>query len=104
MNIDYAAIITAADKRKSALKQLEDLVNQAGPHEEALRGALHYVTDLQAAWSQLDKEGRELLPKELSGALAYIGTTRSRLAEAIRNSSEPAAQGLEVVAKHSEGA
>jgi hypothetical protein len=106
MNIDYASIIAKAEERKNALKQLEELVNEAGPHAEAVHAAAKYMHQLGLAYKGLDSEGRAMLPPELNNALGNTHHTLECMRTALHRvgvATATAGYGLSVIAKFSEG-
>lgn len=91
MNIDYAAIIAAAEKRKNALQEIEKLVQKA-PHYANLAAIIgSYTAYLAKAYKDLDNEGKMLLPEDLRDGMATAGDI-STIATKVR-------KGLELTAK-----
>lgn len=61
MNIDYAKIIETAHKRKSQLKDFEQLLTDMGMHASNLAEAFRYFDGLYDRVYAIDAEGRALL-------------------------------------------
>ena len=85
MNIDYAKIIETADKRREALMALSDELSKAAAFYSMMEDALEWVNEVYSLYSKLDDEGRKLLPPSVLTAMQYLGTTHTKLSDAIDN-------------------
>ena len=85
MNIDYAKIIELADKRREVLMALSEKLNKAAAFHGMLEGVLEWVGEIYSLYSKLDDEGRKLLPPSVLTAMQYLGTTHTKLSDAIDN-------------------
>lgn len=61
LNIDYAAIIEKADKRRAALQEVEALLADTPKHMHALVEAMDHILALAVTRNSLDPEGIALL-------------------------------------------
>lgn len=102
MEVDYAKIIEAADRRRAVLQQLTALVNQSKAQLRALEDLYHYAVELKVAWEQLDTEGRQLLPEELQIAINLLSP--SAYLELLESTgySGNTPTGLRVIARHAD--
>lgn len=81
MNIDYAAIIEKANKRKEALEALSVALEEAPQHLQNLLNARQWLTEIIE--TRLDDEGRALLPRQVQFALLRIGNIRDHVDMAV---------------------
>lgn len=78
LNIDYAAIIEKADKRRATLQKLEVLLADTPQHMLALREAADHILALAVMRNQLDPEGVALLG-HVSGAITEMNQSLQRV-------------------------
>ena len=83
MNIDYAKIIETANARKETLQRLEDLLANAPIYVERLTATRDWAYSVANVFGDLDKEGRDLLPKPTRTALEGLGYTLEYLNKAL---------------------
>lgn len=88
MNIDYGKIIETAERRRATLEELASKLEHSQAMYEDLLKVKYWVEEVQSLHNQLDAEGRKLLPQEVQTALGQIGSTHTRITDAIvfRNS------------------
>lgn len=98
MQINYVAIIEAANRRKEQLQKIEAFIQHA-PR------MMHQATDLAAymhhayrLYADLDTEGRAMLPPGVSQSLGALATRVSAINGAVRDAN---GNGLSVLAKES---
>lgn len=72
LNIKYDEIIARADQRRSNLKRLEASLDNLPAQLHSLADIIEYVDDLRTIWTDLDKEGRDLIPQPVREQLQYI--------------------------------
>jgi hypothetical protein len=71
MDIDMGSIIVNAERRRDLLAQIQSLIVMgAAQHTERLEELKSYWEDLKDLWGKLDREGRDLLPKEVRQVLS----------------------------------
>lgn len=61
MNLPFDDIITRANARKEALKEIQLKLEDLPSHVEALRTALRFFAEFRPLYNHLDAEGKSLL-------------------------------------------
>lgn len=79
MNINYDEIIRRANDRAEKLKLLDAQLEDAKAQAVKLCEALQYFSELSTLQSSMDQEGRELLPRDLSLSVMYVGDAADKL-------------------------
>ena len=106
MNIDYGKIIEAAENRRATLEELASKLTHSQTMYEDLLKIRLWVEEIQRLHNQLDAEGRELLPVDVQTALGQIGSTHTRVVDALVTLSSTTGKpigGLRVLAERCHG-
>lgn len=78
LNIDYAAIIAAADKRRATLKEIEEEMQMLPAMTRQLVESLGYFKNLYELYNALDTEGQNMAG-EVVTKLRYFGNDARNL-------------------------
>ena len=79
MNINYEDIITKANNRKDRLQQLVVLLESADCMTCNLLAVSDWLRNIENVYTNLDEEGRAMLPAKVKNTLEYISQTRTYL-------------------------
>jgi len=82
MNINYEDIITKANTRKDALKQVEAMLADAPTMLERLEAVSKWFKELSLAYALLDSEGQLMIPEKMRMTLAFRNATAGNLGRA----------------------
>ena len=87
MNINYEDIITKANNRKDRLQQLVVLLESADCMNCDLLSVSDWLRELSNVYTNLDEEGRAMLPAKVKNTLNFISQTRTFLGRVISDNN-----------------
>ena len=88
MKINYEEIISKANDRAEALREIARRLDDVEAEADSLVGALNYFATTYTMIKALDKEGQDLLPSGVANRLVAVGYLAKHMLDKLRSGNQ----------------